>query len=573
MHILPQKLLVVIFQLLPLALPFIEQALFEYLRGKYRHHWLVQLEQVLDLTALEQGCAGFHKGNGKGSAVSHPVPRLVRALLVKYLFDLSYRQTEEKIDRDLLVKGFVGYGLFHSPPDHTTLQRFEIWVLNSQPQLFFNETLTQIKALDPRDWSQDLQLVDTFAMLARAAKGHLIPLIRQACRDLLDTWQAADPQRHALLLPHLDQTALFGQVGDKPTRALKAAERAERLQSVVTQALGLHQLLTFSLAQQPLPAHPQLALEQGLSRLHKIIFDETELTAAAEPDLAPVPAEADPASPPLQVTERANGKKGNYRIVSLTDTEATFRHHGADKGEAAKIAYNASLLTGRHYIHFTQADTGARPDPDALPEMLQAQADQFDFFPAKVVGDQIYGYGKVRATVEQATAGHTQLVALLPNTLKGQDRFGPLDFTFDPQHLTLTCPNNVVSDKFSDKPDQAGRTFRFTAAMCQDCPLAQLCRSPKAGPQSRRSVFVSYYLDYNLAALTYNHSDQFKTDIKQRPLIERIIFNLTNLHGARRAKSTGKLKANFQLRLNATAFNLRQFLRRWPKLKPHLAAA
>ena len=578
MTILPQKLIVVIFQLLPLALPFIEQALFAYLRDKYRHHWLVQLEQGLDLTPLVQGCVAFHQGSGKGSAVIHPVPRLVRALLVKYLFDLSYRQTEEKIDRDLLVKGFVGYGLFDSPPDHTTLQRFEIWVLNHQPQLFFNETLTQIKALDPRDWTQDLQLVDTFAMLARAAKGHLIPLIRQACRHLLDTLQAADPERHTRLLRHLDQTALFGLAGEKPTRALKAAERAERLQNVVTQALGLHQLLSASLAQHPLPAQPHLALEQGLSRLHKIIFDETEVTAAAEPDpsaSAPDPAEADPASPPqpVQVTERANGKKGSYRIVALSDTEATFRHHGADKGEAAKIAYNASLLTGRHYIHFTQADTGARPDPDALPEMLQAQADQFDFFPAKVVGDQIYGYGKVRATVEQATAGHTQVIALLPNTLKGQDRFGPLDFTFDPQRLTLTCPNQVTADKFTDKPEDGGRTFRFTAQMCQDCPLRDQCRKPEAKPTSRRSVFVSYYRDYNLAALTYNHSDQFKTEIKQRPLIERIIFNLTNLHGARRAKSTGQLKANFQLRMNATAFNLRQFLRRWPKLNPHLTAA
>jgi transposase len=599
MTILHQQLLLVTCQILPLALPLLEDFIYGYLVNKYKKHWLVQLEDVLDLGPLEQGCAGFHKGSGKGSAVSHPIPRLVRALLVKYLYNLSYRQTEEKIDRDLLVKWFVGYGLFQSPPDHTTLQRFEIWVLNNQSHLFFNETLAQIKRVDPLDWEQDLQLVDTFAMLARAAKGRLIPLIRDTCRKLLETLERANPERYALLIAQIDQQALFGQPGDKPTRALNAQERATRLQNVVTQALGLHQLVTFSLAQAPLPLQEQLAVENWLALLPKIIFDETEVTpleAATDAQVAPVetepelpatpnnlsplstpvdtapPAQTDPVEV-LSVTERPNGKKGAYRVVALNDTDATFRHHGADKGEAAKIAYNASILTGTHYVHYTQADTGARPDPEALPEMLLAQYDQFGFFPPKVCGDQIYGFGKVRAAVDQASGGQTQLVALLPNTLKGQQRYGPLNFSFDPVNLTLTCPNNVVSDKFTDKPYDGGRAYRFTDKMCQDCPLKEECRKPDAKPKSRRSVFVSYYRNYNLDALEYNKTDQFKIEIKRRPLIERIIFNLTNLHGARRAKSTGQPKADFQLRMQATAFNIRQLLRRWSKLKSSLAAA
>ena len=580
MTILHQQLLLVTWQLLPLVVPLLERAIYDYLVHKYRRHWLVQLEEVLNLVRLEQACTDFHKNSGKGSAVTHPVPRLVRALLVKYLYNLSYRETEAKIDQNLLVKWFVGYGLFQSPPDHTTLQRFEIWVLNNQAHLFFNETLSQIRALDPLDWEQELQLVDTFAMLARAAKGRLIPLIRDACRNLLESLESAAPERQAIVISHLDQKVLFGQPGDKPTRALKAEERVQRLQSVVTQALHLHQLVTFSLAQVPLPVEDHLAVEHWLVLLHKIIFDETEVALAASPETPPPTAtERDPAQAltdepsPLSITERPNGKKGAYRVVALNDIEATFRHHGADKGEAAKIAYNASLLTGTRYVHWTQADTGARPDPEALPEMLLAQYDHFGFLPRKVVGDQIYGFGKVRAAVDQATDGQTQVVALLPNTLKGQGRYGPLDFVFDPVNLTLTCPHNVVSDKFTDKPYDGGRAYRFTYKMCQGCPLKDQCRKPEAKPKSRRSVFVSYYRNYNLAALEYNHSDLFKIEIKRRPTIERIIFNLTNIHGARRAKSTGQAKADFQLRMQATAFNIRQLMRRWPKLKPRPSAA
>lgn len=580
MPILHQQLLLVICQILPLVVPLLEGLIYDYLVSKYKKHWLVQLEEALDLAPLEQGCVGFHKGNGKGSAVTHPVPRLVRALLVKYLYNLSYRETEAKIDQNLLVKWFVGYGLFQSPPDHTTLQRFEIWVLNNQAPLFFNETLSQIKGLDPLDWEQELQLVDTFAMLARAAKGRLIPLIRDACRQLLASLERADPERYTLIISRLDQKMLFGQPGDKPTRALKAQERAQRLQNVVTQALQLHQLVTFSLAQLPLPGEDHLAVEHWLALLHKIIFDETQVGPTTAPETpASSATESDPAQiattepSSLSVTERPNGKKGAYRVVALNDIEATFRHHGADKGEAAKIAYNASILTGTRYVHWTQADTGARPDPEALPEMLLAQYDQFGFFPRKVVGDQIYGYGQVRAAVDQATDAQTQVVALLPNTLKNPNRYGPLDFTFDPANLTLTCPNNVISDKFTDKPYDGGRTFRFTYKMCQGCPLVEKCRKPDANPKSRRSVFVSYYRNYNLDALAYNKTDQFKIDIKRRPLIERIIFNLTNIHGARRAQSAGQAKANFQLSMQATVFNIRQLMRRWPKLKPGPLAA
>lgn len=563
MSIVHQNLLLVICQLLPFALPLIERAIYDDLVYKYRQHWLVHLEEALDLTALEQGCAGFHKGSGKGSWTEHTIPQLVRALLVKYLFNLSYRQTEAKIDRDLLVKWFVGYGLFQSPPDHTTLQRFEVWVLENQPDLFFNDVLGQIDQLDPGD-GHELQLVDSFAMLARAAKAGIIPLIRDACRKLLATLQQADPQRYADILSQLDQTALFGQKGDKPTRALNAEQRAQRLQSVVTEALLLHHLVTAYLYQPPLfSGQDYQDLQHWLEVLHKIIYDETEVS------------QADPDQPEaaVTVTERPHKKKGSYRLGSVSDTDTTFRHHGSDKGEGAKLAYNASVLTGKRYIRHTQADTGARPDSEPLPEMLQAQYDQQGFFPPKVGGDQAYGSGKVRARIDRLTVGQTQIVALVPDYEKRSDRFGPSKFTLSPDGLTLTCPNNVVSDKFYDKPEADGRLFRFTATMCRDCPLFEQCRGPDANPKARRKVFISNHRPYILQALEYNKTDQFKREIKLRPLVERIIFNLTNIHGARRAKSTGLKKANFQLRMAATAFNIRQLLRRWPKLKSHLAAA
>ena len=55
--------------------------------------------------------------------------------------NLALRPTEELIDNHLLVKWFVGYSLFETPPDHSYLNRFELWVFRHCPRLFFDEVI------------------------------------------------------------------------------------------------------------------------------------------------------------------------------------------------------------------------------------------------------------------------------------------------------------------------------------------------------------------------------------------------------------------------------------------------
>ena len=48
--------------------------------------------------------------------------------------------------------------------------------------------------------------------------------------------------------------------------------------------------------------------------------------------------------------------------------------------------------------------------------------------------------------------------------------------------------------------------------------------------------------------------------MKQRCAIERVIAALVRYNGARRARSTGLAKADFQVRMAAVAFNLKHWL-------------
>ena len=140
-----------------------------------RSHYLVQLTQHLDCTPLEQACATYQHTAGPGNHATHTVPRLVRALLVKYLRNLSLRELEDDIRTNLASKWFVGYSPFEAGPDHSTLERFEQWVIAHQARTFFDAVLRQIDQDCRRSASQP-QIGDTYALRANAAQETLIAL-------------------------------------------------------------------------------------------------------------------------------------------------------------------------------------------------------------------------------------------------------------------------------------------------------------------------------------------------------------------------------------------------------------
>ena len=65
-----------------------------------------------------------------------------------------------------------------------------------------------------------------------------------------------------------------------------------------------------------------------------------------------------------------------------------------------------------------------------------------------------------------------------------------------------------------------------------------------------------------ILSLTYTKTEQFKQDMRFRSTIERIIAALVRYNDARRARSYGTAKADFQVKMAATAYNLKK----WQKL-------
>jgi hypothetical protein len=509
-------------------------------------HLLVQLHARLDCRPLERACAAFHHTRGPGAPPTHPVARLVRALLVKALYGWSLREWEWHLRFNLVVKWFVGYRLFEAGPDHATLERFEQWVVEHQHRVFFDAVLRQIDQDFPHEREQS-QVGDTFALRADAAKESLIELIRHTCRRMLAVLAGADADRHQRLLAQLDAEALFGPADEINELRLDAAGRQARLQTTVRAARHCAGLVRADLERLPCLAEVErAALQLRLTHLDKILTDEVRVLYDAHGQVG-------------RVIELPKERKGAYRLGSATDPEATYRLHGTKK--KSDFGYNISLAVTDHFVREIRADTGAQPDSVAIPDLLSAQVEHHDLCPSQFIYDAAAGMGKTYALVAGATHGRTQLISPLVDYAKNASRFTPGDFILSETGVRLTCPNGQTTDIVYRAGCGQGRTFRFLAADCTNCRLWSRCRDPQADPQGMRHVFINDYQPYLDAAHTYNQSDDFKADMKRRALVERIIACLTRYNHARRARRRGTRPADFQSKMSAMAFNLKQWMK------------
>ena len=538
MPIVPDFLLVIIDSNLAMLQAWFSQQLYAQILKNAPRHILVRMQAKMDLREIEQACRGYHHQIGPGAKATHPVARLVRALLVKYLNNWSLRQTEEGMRHNLLVKWFVGYGVFDEVMDHTSLERFEQWVNREAHRAFFDGVLQHIDEDFPGEQGA-VQIGDTFAMRADAALEGTVDLLRHTCRYLLRDVEQRAPGQYAQMDGQVDRTLLFGPENEKPVYGMDAmALQARRLQTLQ----GVWQLRQWV---EPLCAAWEAALQMRvrlrLEDLEKIVQDEFQVVVDAN-------------GKPVEVKVLAKKDKGEYRQGSATDPEATCRNHGGD----LTLGYNASLAVTPHgVIREIQAATGSEPDQAGVAPLITAQIEQKGFCPDKMIYDQAAGAGRTRAQVRKVSDGRTQLVARIPpSSVNG--RFAPDDFHFNAEGQ-LTCPQGRAT-RSHFRTQQEADQYEFTAKTCAACPLWKDCRDPKASLSGPRRVFISDHQNEIRLAQAYNQTPQFKKDMKQRPLVERVIFMLTQYDGARRLRSRGRDRADFQAKMCATARNLRTWL-------------
>lgn len=503
---------------------------------------LVQVKQRFDFHAIEQACAGYHVYAGQqGQAPTHTIGQLCRGLVVRQLKGWSYTQTTAELRSHSLVRWFVGYRLHERAYSAVTLWRFEHWVKQHQPRLFFTQFLQQLDEDFPEQ-AKAAQVGDTFALLAQVREQSRTELLRTASQRLLDTLAAVTATGQRQVLPQLAGPALFGHPDEPHEGWLKKPERAALETRTALAAHHLLGLVDPVLSAVPTPQDVTVrACQRWRDLLAKVLHDE--FTFAQDASGAWVTA-----------TLRTEHEKASYVIGSTRDPDATFRQHG----DKSQLGYNVSIAATQDFIREISAATGATPDSKGVAGLISAQLEQLGLVPPKLLYDRAAGMPKIFAEVAAASHDQTQLVARLINYSKRSARFGPQAFRIRTDG-GLTCPNGQVSHQAYRSGSGDGWDYRFSPHQCQGCPLVAQCRSDKVKPTAKRQVFISDYTVNQRQALAYLHTAAFQRDMKLRPSIERIIACLVRYHGARRATGRGLAHADYQVRMAALAFNLKHW--------------
>lgn len=427
--------------------------------------------------------------------------------------------------------------------DYSLLCRFEQWLQKHQPRLLFDTVLNEIERSFPEEQSA-VQIGDTFALEDNAAGESWVELLRHLSRKLLRELEQVAPEVHQQIRQQINVQDLFGAEHEKAPYYLTDDEIQARLTHCVRGALQLEKAVQAHIVPQIIQKQP--ALTTLLSDVALVINSNLALVRDESGQIS-------------QVTVLPEKERGSFQMTTATDREATVRHHG----RKLTLGFNINLAsTPTGFIHEIFSATGAQPDSVGVPHLIENQIRQRQHCPPKLIYDRAASAGHTRAQVERVSQGRTQLVAHLTPTISGE-RFGPEQFTLSNDETALTCPGQRTSTKVYDAAACYGRTFLFTAKHhCLDCPIWNQCRTPKSQPTSNRRVFISNYRQQIYQAQRYNQSDAFAQEMKRRPLIERVIFMLTHFDGARRAKGYGLQRADFQVKLAATARNIRTWLKR-----------
>jgi len=350
--------------------------LYKTILRKNRSHLLTKLAKKLELSQVEKACAKYHHQSGAGRPPTHTVPRLLRAILIGQLQNLSLRELETELSTNLLARWFADYSLFETIPDHSTLGRFEGWLIVHHPRLYFESILKQVRRDFP-EAQKESQIGDTYAMQADVARHGIVEMLRHLSLRLLEAWSRTNPDFN--LLRGFNWIALFSIYPEKHPGRMSKAEKALRLQQSVLAAQRLHQKLSPT-------ATPQSQL--WLDYIQKAIHDEVNTQGDKV-----VPRE----------------KKGQFCMGSATDPQAAFRNHGERDGEKdITFGYNIQVAaTESGIITESKAYTGATPDQSGLADLIAEQKEP----PAKLIYDAAAGTGKVRNDVLQASGGKTKLSA------------------------------------------------------------------------------------------------------------------------------------------------------------------
>ena len=258
----------------------------------------------------------------------------------------------------------------------------------------------------------------------------------------------------------------------------------------------------------------------------------------------------------VSVTDGPDGPKATIiegkapgRIPSVTDPS---QRHGRKSKQHRFTGHKASIAVDIDTGLIVAADVlaGDAPDDTRLMQLIEQAEANAELPAAETIGDCAYGDGANR---QMFTDTNRKLFAKVPKA-RSNGLFPKSAFIIDLHNNRVTCPGGQTTSRFTT--DKNGLAFHFGLA-CSGCPLRSLCTTVKEGTRYGRTLRVHPQEALLQEAQKYAHSEQGRTHLRERLIVENRLGRLAQL-GIGQARYKGHRKTAFQLLMAATVANLRR---------------
>ena len=109
-----------------------------------KENFLVRMKDEIPWEKFTLGMLSAYKGGGEYGPTPYAPDKILRMLLIPYLFNISEREAESVVRFNLLAKYFVGLGVDELSPDNSTLTVFKERLLKAQGQKAWESLFNKI---------------------------------------------------------------------------------------------------------------------------------------------------------------------------------------------------------------------------------------------------------------------------------------------------------------------------------------------------------------------------------------------------------------------------------------------
>lgn len=547
------------------------------------HPFWSHVESKIDFSFADRLCAVLYTGRGQ-----HPyAPSLkLKVHLIQTYYNLSDRQTEEKVNGDLFIKRFLGLSVDFFGFDHSTIALDRSRMGNAMFQACHLYILAQMFSLGLWGDQDEQWIIDSFPVHAPAVVLGSYPLIQQAANQVLQHLKKAHPKLHELAIQTLGLEGLSGALSAEST----TSERLLAFSNMVAQA---HALLYFFETkpaidlfdgEQHAAARQRSETYRGL--LKRVLEENSrsvQSNASNDPNEPADTSEGTGAAESAKTDGTAETADSTQEVESAS-AEAALPYERIPRSERTKdrvcnvnhpdvrvgrktakrmiVGFKVqNLCTSGEVVLGTRLIPSIEHDRTAMVDMVRVVLSFFKRGPQAILGDTAYGHGKQRAELGKMGIS---VIAPVPTTQNPTGLFDISRFTYDAELDAFRCPNGKQTVRKNQNSKLEGTQYFFGKKNCNGCPFQTECTTNKSG----RTVFLSDYAKIYEEAHAFNKSAEGKEAHGRRYLVERKNNELKNDCGLGAPRATNFDTLSMKAALAGIVVNLKLVVRKLIAPKP-----